>query len=128
LERIVKRIQALPFLLELIIVDDHSTDRTAAIAQSLAEQDQRVIYSRQPKNAGKTAALRTGFSMSKGPIVIVQDADLEYDPAEIESVIAPILEERADVVYGSRFMVKRAARVLYFSHYLANKLLTFRCH
>jgi glycosyltransferase involved in cell wall biosynthesis len=75
-------------------------------------------------NAGKTAALRKGFPHTRGDIVIVQDADLEYDPAEIPLVIQPILGGYADVVYGSRFLVRRAARVLYFYHYVANKALT----
>jgi glycosyltransferase involved in cell wall biosynthesis len=111
--------------LELIIVDDCSTDKTPQIAQKLAEQDARINYLRQAKNGGKTEALKTGFALSKGEIVIVQDADLEYDPSDIPDVIAPILEGHADVVYGSRFMVKRAARVIYFYHYLANKGLAF---
>ena len=79
---------------------------------------------RQPKNRGKTAALVTGFAESRGGIVIVQDADLEYDPAEIPDVIAPILSNRADVVYGSRFLIRRATRVLYYRHFLANRFLT----
>ncbi|MEO7659258.1 MAG: glycosyltransferase family 2 protein, partial [Pyrinomonadaceae bacterium] len=70
-------------------------------------------------------ALKTAFALSKGEIVIVQDADLEYDPVEIADVIAPIIQRHADVVYGSRFMVKKATRILYFTHYLANKSLTF---
>jgi len=74
---------------------------------------------------GKTKALKTGFSLTTGQIVIVQDADLEYDPAEIGDVIAPIVEGYADVVYGSRFLVRKASRVLYFYHYLGNKALTF---
>jgi glycosyltransferase involved in cell wall biosynthesis len=78
-----------------------------------------------PENRGKTAALRQGFAETSGDIVIVQDADLEYDPADIPDVIAPIVDGFADVAYGSRFMVKRAARVVYFYHYLANKALTF---
>ena len=122
---IVGQVLEIPVLLELIIVDDCSTDGTPRIVQELAESDSRVRYVRQTKNAGKTAALRTGFELTTGEIVIVQDADLEYDPREIADVIAPIIEDRADVVYGSRFMVKKAARVLYFSHYLANKGLTF---
>ncbi|MDQ3129210.1 MAG: glycosyltransferase family 2 protein, partial [Acidobacteriota bacterium] len=81
--------------------------------------------SRQEKNSGKTEALKSGFALTKGEIVIVQDADLEYDPTEINDVIMPILEGHADVVYGSRFMTKKASRVLYFYHYLANKGLTF---
>jgi glycosyltransferase involved in cell wall biosynthesis len=75
-------------------------------------------------NAGKTMALKTGFALTTGEVVIVQDADLEYDPAEIAEVIAPILEGHADVVYGSRFLVRKASRVLYFYHYIANKGLT----
>jgi glycosyltransferase involved in cell wall biosynthesis len=77
------------------------------------------------RNRGKTEALKTGFALTTGQIVIVQDADLEYDPAEIGDVIAPIVEGHADVVYGSRFLVRKASRVLYFYHYLANKGLTF---
>lgn len=123
--QIVKKVMDIPNLLELIIVDDFSQDRTSEIAQTLSEQDERIRYIRQSKNMGKTEALKVGFSVSKGEIVIVQDADLEYDPNEIADIISPILEGHADVVYGSRFMIKRAARVLYFHHYLANKTLTF---
>lgn len=125
LAEIVGQVLQIPYLLELIIVDDCSTDKTSDIARRLAEQDSRVIYSRQAKNQGKTEALKAGFALTKGEIVIVQDADLEYDPTEINDVIMPILEGHADVVYGSRFMTKKASRVLYFYHYLANKGLTF---
>jgi len=125
LAHIVKLIMDIPHLLELVIVDDFSTDNTPAIAQSLAAQDERIRYIRQPKNGGKTAALKAGFAATSGEIVIIQDADLEYDPTEIADVISPILQGDADVVYGSRFMVKRTTRVLYFYHYLANKGLTF---
>jgi glycosyltransferase involved in cell wall biosynthesis len=122
---IVRQVLDLPNLHELIIVDDCSEDRTPEIATAIAEGDARVRYIRLEKNSGKTAALKTGFAMTTGDVVIVQDADLEYDPSEITDVIEPIIQNRADVVYGSRFMVKKAARVLYFSHYLANKFLTF---
>lgn len=122
---VVARVLAIPHLHEVIIVDDCSTDRTRAIAEELARLNPRVRAVRQPKNGGKTEALKTGFGLTTGDIVIVQDADLEYDPAEIGEVIAPILDGHADVVYGSRFLVRRAARVLYFYHYLANKGLTF---
>jgi len=115
----------LDFLLELIIVDDCSKDKTPEIAETLAKMDDRVRYVRQAVNGGKTEALKTGFGLTKGKVVIVQDADLEYDPSEIADVVNPIATGRADVVYGSRFMVKKAARVLYFYHYLANKGLTF---
>ena len=125
LARIVERLKVVPNLLEIIIVDDCSTDRTGEIAMRFAGQHDFIKYVRHDKNQGKTAALRTGFAQTSGEIVIVQDADLEYDPAEIPEVIRPILDGFADVVYGSRFMVKRAARVVYFYHYLANKGLTF---
>ncbi|MBK7706940.1 MAG: glycosyltransferase family 2 protein [Acidobacteria bacterium] len=125
LAEIVGKVLELPHLHELIIVDDCSRDRTPEIAGKLAEGDSRVRYVRQERNGGKTEALKKGFELSTGDIVIIQDADLEYDPAEIADVIGPIIDGHADVVYGSRFMVKRAARVIYFYHYLANKGLTF---
>jgi glycosyltransferase involved in cell wall biosynthesis len=128
LSLITHRVLELPNLLELILVDDCSTDGSADIARALSENDDRVIYIRHERNGGKTEALKTGIARSTGSVVIIQDADLEYDPREIADVVAPIVQRRADVVYGSRFMVKKAARVLYFSHYLANKFLTFVCN
>ena len=125
LVQIVSQVLQIPHLLELIIVDDCSADKTPIIASRLTEQDSRVRYVRQKKNQGKTEALKLGFALTTGEIVVVQDADLEYDPTEINDVIMPILEGHADVVYGSRFMTKKASRVLYFYHYLANKGLTF---
>lgn len=122
---IVSKVLRISNLKELVIVDDCSTDASAEIALEFVKQDNRVKYIKLPLNSGKTAALCRGFAETIGEIVIIQDADLEYDPDEIYGVISPILENRADVVYGSRFMVRRAARVLYFSHYLANKFLTF---
>jgi glycosyltransferase involved in cell wall biosynthesis len=121
---IVDKLVALPCVLEIIIVDDCSTDQTFRIAQSVAETDDRVRLEKLPKNSGKTEALRVGFSLSRGDIVIVQDADGEYDPSEIPGVIQPILDGHADVVFGSRFLVRHAARVLYFYHFIANKFLT----
>ncbi|HNU06272.1 MAG TPA: glycosyltransferase family 2 protein [Pyrinomonadaceae bacterium] len=125
LEKIVVEVLKLESLLELIIVDDCSRDRTPEIGAELAARDERVRYVRQERNGGKTEALKRGFQLSSGDIVVVQDADLEYDPSELPDVIGPIIDGHADVVYGSRFMVKRAARVIYFYHYLANKGLTF---
>lgn len=122
---VVARVLTIPHLHEVIIVDDCSQDRTGAIAEEAARLNPRVRVARQAKNGGKTEALKTGFALTTGAVVIVQDADLEYDPAEIAEVIAPILEGNADVVYGSRFLVRKAARVLYFYHFLANKGLTF---
>ena len=110
---------------EIVIVDDCSTDTTFAVGNELAAKHPQIQIVRHEKNRGKTAALLTGFSLTKGDIVIVQDADLEYDPTEIPLLIEPILQGHADVVYGSRFLVRRAARVLYFYHFLANKFLTF---
>jgi len=122
---VVQRVLSVPHLLEVIVVDDCSTDKTGAIAEELARLYPKVRAVRRKANGGKTEALKTGFALTTGDIVIVQDADLEYDPAEIDDVIAPILDGSADVVYGSRFLVRKAARVLYFYHYLANKGLTF---
>jgi len=122
---VVQRVLAVDCLQEVVIVDDCSTDKTAAMADELARLYPKVRAIHRPQNGGKTEALKTGFAVTAGEIVIVQDADLEYDPAEIGDVIAPIREGQADVVYGSRFLVRKAARVLYFYHYLANKGLTF---
>ena len=110
---------------ELIVVNDGSTDATGVIATQLGKEDPRVVVIHHRVNQGKTAALKSAFAASRGAIVIIQDADLEYDPAEIEGVIEPIVQNQADVVYGSRFMVKKAARAHYFYHFLANKALSF---
>src|SRR6266436_3142848 len=118
-------IDVVPHLFVVVVVDDCSTDQTKEIAADLAERYSQVRAVRHDHNLGKTAALRTGFALTSGDMVIVQDADLEYDPGEIYAVIQPLLDGHADVVYGSRFLVKRAARVLYFYHYLGNKVLTF---
>jgi glycosyltransferase involved in cell wall biosynthesis len=123
--RVIRRLLAVPHLLEIIVVDDCSTDGTFERASSVAAEHSEVRILRHEKNLGKTAALKTAFAATRGGIVIIQDADLEYDPSEIIDVIQPILDGAADVVYGSRFLVRKATRVLYFYHYLANKLLTF---
>jgi len=125
LGEVVGKLLKVPCLLEVIIVDDCSTDGTGELARQIADANPQVRVIRHERNAGKTAALRTGFALTTGQIVIVQDADLEYDPTEIYGVICPILQGHADVVFGSRFLVRRAARVLYFYHYVANKLLTY---
>ena len=124
ISKIIDKLVTVPNLLEIVIVDDHSSDQTPEACSEIVRKYDFIRCIRHDRNMGKTAALRTGFGLTKGEIVIVQDADLEYDPAEIPEVIRPIIEGFADVVYGSRFMVKRAARVLYYYHYLANKALT----
>lgn len=121
---VVRSLLGVPSLLEIIVVDDASSDRTFSIVQTLQATTPQLRLLRHAGNMGKTAALKTGFAASIGEIVIVQDADLEYDPTEIQNVIQPILDGIADVVYGSRFLVRKAARVLYYYHYLANKALT----
>ena len=109
---------------EIIIVDDCSTDGTRALLkQSIDGKSVHVIY--QDKNQGKGAALRTGFAAATKDIVIVQDADFEYDPRDYPVMIEPILNNQADVVYGSRFKGNRPHRVLYFWHRMGNGLLTF---
>ena len=125
LATIVGKLLTVPRLLEIIIVDDCSTDGSDEVGRQLAEIHPQVRYARLEKNSGKTEALKTGLQLTTGSIVIIQDADLEYDPEEIPQVIQPILDGHADVVYGSRFLVRKASRVLYFYHYVANKFLTF---
>jgi glycosyltransferase involved in cell wall biosynthesis len=122
IRELVRRVAAVPIPKEILIVDDCSTDGTREILHEVERQvDVRVIY--QPANQGKGAALRTGFRHARGDIILVQDADLEYDPAEYPHLIQPILNNQADVVYGSRFIGEKH-RVLYYWHYVANKVLT----
>lgn len=125
IQQVIKKLLQLENLLEIVVVNDGSKDATGPVLDALAQEEKRIHVIHHPKNLGKTAALKTGFATTMGSIVIVQDADLEYNPEEIPTVIEPILMNQADVVYGSRFLVRKAARVLYFYHYLANKLITF---
>lgn len=109
---------------ELVIVDDCSRDRTWEIVSRLAAEHDNVVALRHEKNQGKGAALRTGFSNCTGDFVIVQDADLEYDPRQYPVLLEPILKGHADVVYGSRFLGVGAHRVVYFWHAMGNRFLT----
>jgi glycosyltransferase involved in cell wall biosynthesis len=114
----------LPLERELVIVDDYSIDGTRDYLQTLKKRDEiKVIF--HEVNQGKGAALRTGFAHASGDVIIVQDADLEYEPNEYLKLLKPILEGKADVVYGSRFAGGESHRVLYFWHSLGNRFLTF---
>jgi glycosyltransferase involved in cell wall biosynthesis len=109
---------------ELIVVDDCSSDGSWAVLECSASTDPRIKIVRHTVNQGKGAALRTGISRATAPIVLIQDADLEYDPGEFEPLIEPILAGKADVVFGSRFGGGGAHRVLYFWHSIGNRVLT----
>jgi glycosyltransferase involved in cell wall biosynthesis len=119
---VIEQVLASPFTRELIVVDDGSTDGTQEIATAYVDPRMRVLL--QPVNRGKGAALRRGIADATSDFVIVQDADLEYDPREYAVILQPLLEEKADVVYGSRFHGSRPHRVLYYWHSVGNKLLT----
>lgn len=120
---IVEKVLSLPIVKEVIIVDDCSKDKSFEVVSNIKNDRLRVF--KNPQNLGKTGAINHALKYVTGEIVIIQDADLEYDPLEIPDVVGPILDNKADVVFGSRFLVKKTARVLYFYHYLANKFLTF---
>jgi glycosyltransferase involved in cell wall biosynthesis len=123
IRQIVGAVLRQPFDIELIIVDDGSSDDTRSILDSLQKEHEQVRVLLQPDNAGKGAALRRGFEQATGDIVLVQDADLEYNPDEYDKLIAPIIAGHADVVYGSRFS-GQSHRVLYFWHSIGNMMLT----
>ena len=123
LREIVEVVRQEPTRKEIILVDDGSTDGTPAILEEL-ETTPGIRVIRHEKNSGKGAALKTGFREAEGNVVIIQDADMEYDPGDYEELLRPILEGKADVVYGSRFLVRHYARVHLYSHYLGNRMLT----
>jgi glycosyltransferase involved in cell wall biosynthesis len=118
----VQKARAANLKKEIIVVDDCSTDGTPDVLETVRSKEVQVF--RHSTNRGKGAALRTGFQHARGDIIVIQDADLEYDPNEYESLIAPIREKNADVVFGSRFSTGNPHRVLYFWHYVGNRFLT----
>jgi len=122
IQTIINSVKAVDLNTEIIIVDDFSQDGTREKLTGLSDDSLRIFY--HDRNMGKGAALRTGFSKATGDIVIIQDADLEYDPQQYPKLIQPILDGKADVVYGSRFVTGDYRRVLYFWHMLGNTCLT----
>jgi glycosyltransferase involved in cell wall biosynthesis len=121
-EQVVEQVVKSPYAAEVIVVDDGSTDGTRAILDRLTHPDVRVLL--QPHNQGKGAALRRGFAEATAEYVVVQDADLEYDPAEYGALIEPLANGLADVVFGSRFVSSHPHRVLYYWHSVGNRFLT----
>lgn len=124
IEQLLQRVVQVDVDKEIVVVDDGSTDGTREALQSLHENgtvDQLILHD---KNQGKGAALKSGFKAARGDWVVIQDADLEYDPFDIPRLLAPILDGKADVVYGSRFTGSGPHRVLFFWHYIANRFLT----
>lgn len=123
LETLVGRVLAQPYPFQVILVDDGSSDESPAIGRRLAEAHPAVEFVAQPENRGKGAALHTGFAHARGDFVLVQDADLEYDPRDYPLLLEPLLDGRAEVVFGSRFL-GGPHRVLNYHHFIANRSLT----
>ena len=125
LEEIFRRVQATPYTKEIIAVNDASRDNSRAILDRLTQQHDNLRVFHHEQNQGKGAALRTGFAQVTGDVVIIQDADLEYDPVDYPVLLDPIQRDLADVVYGSRLIGAQPHRVLYFWHYMGNRAVTF---
>jgi glycosyltransferase involved in cell wall biosynthesis len=126
---LLERVRQVPISKEIVLVDDESRDGTRELLEEYVRRDwndplNRIVVCFHDRNRGKGAAVKTGFGRATGDAIIIQDADLEYDPAEIPRLLQPIVEGRADVVFGSRFLGDQPHRVLYFWHYVGNKFLT----
>lgn len=122
IEEAVRAVLAVPYRKEIILVDDGSTDDTIKIIQNMKHPDLKTIF--HEKNYGKGRSIQTGLSNTTGDVILIQDVDLEYDPAEYPALLKPIISGKADVVYGSRFGGHGSHRVLYFWHYVGNRFLT----
>lgn len=125
LSEIVGKVLASPFEVELLCVDDGSTDGSREALEALQRDHPQLHLFVQPKNSGKGAALRRGIQEATGDFVVIQDADLEYDPAVYPDLLSPLIQDKADVVYGSRFLGAHPHRVLYHWHFVGNWILTF---
>ncbi|MCD4813090.1 glycosyltransferase family 2 protein [bacterium] len=123
---IIYRVRAVEIEKEIIVVNDGSKDKTADILEGLKDQDLKIIT--LPGNSGKGGAIREGFKHAKNEVVIIQDADLEYDPQDYYDLMVPFIKDEADVVYGSRFITAKYRRIHFYWHYVANQLLTTLCN
>jgi len=125
LETVIRRVRDVPIDKEIILVDDGSVDGSRELMTKMAAEDDRIRALLHERNQGKGAALKTGFQHARGDVVVIQDADLEYNPADYPALLKPFEEADADVVFGSRFLIRDYARVHLFWHYLGNRMLTF---